>query len=129
MKMDGLIRTCFRSSLRPSMRSSLRSLSYGFNGHRDHSSSSSSSHKGILVPGFLAASGFIFYFSEKKKISAKSEEKVEKVYTAEEVSKHNTKDSIWVTYKGNVYDVTEFARSHPGGETNLMLAAGKDLGK
>lgn len=29
---------------------------------------------------------------------------------------------------GKVYDVTEFAQSHPGGKANIMLAAGGDLG-
>ena len=40
------------------------------------------------------------------------------------ISKHlNTK-----RIKGKVYDVTEFAQSHPGGKANIMLAAGGDLG-
>ena len=29
---------------------------------------------------------------------------------------------------GKVYDVTEFAQSHPGGKANIMLAVGGDLG-
>ena len=29
--------------------------------------------------------------------------------------------------KGKVYDVTEFAQSHPGGKSNILLAAGGDL--
>lgn len=46
-------------------------------------------------------------------------------YTAEEVSKHVTKDSrVWVTYKDGVYDVTEWVDLHPGGASRLMLAAG-----
>ena len=31
------------------------------------------------------------------------------------------------TIKGRVYDVTEFAQAHPGGMSNLLLAAGGDL--
>ena len=58
-----------------------------------------------------------------KDISAKDE----KVFTADEVSQHNSLESLWVSYKGKVYDVTEFAQSHPGGAKNLLLAAGKDL--
>ncbi|KAK9836142.1 hypothetical protein WJX81_004420 [Elliptochloris bilobata] len=42
----------------------------------------------------------------------------------EEVAKHRTRDSVWVTYKDGVYDVTEFAAAHPGGAARLMLAAG-----
>ena len=60
------------------------------------------------------------------KATAKAKEK--NVFTREEVGKHNTLESLWVTYQGNVYDVTEFAQSHPGGASNLILAAGKDLG-
>ena len=34
---------------------------------------------------------------------------------------------IKTTIKGRVYDVTEFAQAHPGGMSNLLLAAGGDL--
>lgn len=48
--------------------------------------------------------------------------------TIEEVQKHTTKDDLWTYYKGNVYNLTEFVSSHPGG--NLILkSAGKDLEK
>ncbi|KDD77101.1 oxidoreductase molybdopterin [Helicosporidium sp. ATCC 50920] len=47
------------------------------------------------------------------------------VYTKEEVAKHRTKETgIWVTYKDGVYDVTEWAAIHPGGEARIMMAAG-----
>lgn len=49
------------------------------------------------------------------------------VYSRLEVEKHKTTDSIWVTYKEGVYDVTAFVSNHPGGNDKLMLAAGKDL--
>ncbi|KAK9820662.1 hypothetical protein WJX74_001642 [Apatococcus lobatus] len=42
----------------------------------------------------------------------------------EDIAKHNRKDSVWVTYKDGVYDVTEFLEMHPGGASRLMLAAG-----
>ena len=42
----------------------------------------------------------------------------------EEVAKHRSRDSVWVTYKDGVYDVTDFAAMHPGGAARLMLAAG-----
>ncbi|CAH0727684.1 unnamed protein product, partial [Brenthis ino] len=44
-------------------------------------------------------------------------------YTADEVSKHDNKDSFWVTYRHGVYDVTSFLPSHPGGE-QILNAAG-----
>ena len=47
-------------------------------------------------------------------------------YSIEEVKKHTTKDSLWTYYKGEVYDVTEFIGSHPGGSL-ILNAGGKDL--
>ena len=46
----------------------------------------------------------------------------------EEVSQHNTAEKgIWVTYQGNVYDITEFIAHHPGGSQKVILAAGGAL--
>ncbi|KAI1723667.1 oxidoreductase molybdopterin binding domain-containing protein [Ditylenchus destructor] len=50
------------------------------------------------------------------------------VFRMDEVKKHNqTQDSkqrIWVTFKNGVYDVTDFAGSHPGGDKILLAAGG-----
>lgn len=47
------------------------------------------------------------------------------VYTQEEVTSHRTlEDGIWVTYKGGVYDITEFVAMHPGGDKILLAAGG-----
>lgn len=48
------------------------------------------------------------------------------LYSAEEVSKHDSTDSFWVTYKHGVYDVTTFLPSHPGGE-QILNAAGLSI--
>lgn len=45
----------------------------------------------------------------------------------EEVSKHQTAESLWVTYEGYVYDVTPFLDVHPGGRELLLTAGGMDL--
>jgi len=51
-----------------------------------------------------------------------------KEYTVDEVSKHNSPSTgIWVCYQGNVYDITEFVKNHPGGMQKIMLAAGKSI--
>lgn len=42
------------------------------------------------------------------------------------VAKHNTEDSCWVILYGNVYDVTEFLPSHPGGSKIILSLSGKD---
>ena len=47
-------------------------------------------------------------------------------YTADEVAKHNSRDSAWVVYDGKVYDLTDFVNLHPGGRSEILDAAGKD---
>lgn len=42
-----------------------------------------------------------------------------------ELAKHNTTKDAWIAIKGRVYDVTEFATLHPGGDI-LFTAAGAD---
>ncbi|KFA66307.1 hypothetical protein S40285_01866 [Stachybotrys chlorohalonatus IBT 40285] len=49
-----------------------------------------------------------------------------KIFSAAEVAKHNTPESCWVVLYGNVYDVTDFLPSHPGGSKIILSLAGKD---
>ncbi len=49
-----------------------------------------------------------------------------KVFSKEEISKHNTKEYLWCYYKTNVYDLTKFVDQHPGGYI-ILKAAGKNL--
>lgn len=49
-----------------------------------------------------------------------------KVYTVDEVAKHNTPQDAWVIIDGKIYDVTKFAPMHPGGTQILLDYAGKD---
>lgn len=42
------------------------------------------------------------------------------------VAKHNTPESCWVILYGDVYDVTEFLPSHPGGSKIILQLAGRD---
>lgn len=50
-----------------------------------------------------------------------------KEYTMEEVSQHNNPPSIWTVYKGDVYDITMYVDSHPGGVEILKPIYGKDM--
>lgn len=50
-----------------------------------------------------------------------------KVYSAEEVAKHNTSKSLWVIFNDKVYDVTEFSQDHPGGDDVMLEYGGKDI--
>ncbi|KAK1257896.1 hypothetical protein QJS04_geneDACA024203 [Acorus gramineus] len=49
-----------------------------------------------------------------------------KVYTLEDVSKHNTSEDCWLIINGKVYDVTKFLEDHPGGDEVLLSGTGKD---
>nr|XP_046198120.1 sulfite oxidase, mitochondrial isoform X1 [Oncorhynchus gorbuscha] len=47
------------------------------------------------------------------------------IYTQDEVTKHRSvEEGVWVTYKGSVYDITEFVSMHPGGDKILLAAGG-----
>ena len=48
------------------------------------------------------------------------------VYTSDQVAMHDGKqsDTVWMSYGGYVYDVTDFIANHPGGQEKILLAAG-----
>ncbi|XP_060905721.1 cytochrome b5 reductase 4 [Labrus mixtus] len=46
--------------------------------------------------------------------------------TQDELQKHSTRDDCWTCIRGMVYNVTPYMDYHPGGEEELMKAAGRD---
>jgi len=50
----------------------------------------------------------------------------EKEFSMDEVSKHNTKEDLWVVVKGVVLDVSDWLDEHPGGPQALMNFMGRD---
>ncbi|XP_039603800.1 cytochrome b5 reductase 4 isoform X1 [Polypterus senegalus] len=46
--------------------------------------------------------------------------------TEEELARHNKNDDCWICIRGLVYNVTPYMEYHPGGEDELMKAAGMD---
>uniref|UniRef100_A0A3P8Z8P5 Cytochrome-b5 reductase n=1 Tax=Esox lucius TaxID=8010 RepID=A0A3P8Z8P5_ESOLU len=46
--------------------------------------------------------------------------------TEEELQKHNTREDCWTCIRGMVYNVSPYMDYHPGGEEELMKAAGID---
>jgi L-lactate dehydrogenase (cytochrome) len=50
----------------------------------------------------------------------------QRVVTEEEVARHATQDDVWTVVDGVVYDLTEFAPSHPGGIQVILRHAHKD---
>ena len=49
------------------------------------------------------------------------------VITKEELAKHNTQNDCWVSFKGNVYNMTSYLSHHPGGVDIIMKYAGGDM--
>ena len=47
-------------------------------------------------------------------------------YSRAEVSKHNSHESNWIVVDDFVYDVTKFAKFHPGGKQFIDRVAGSD---
>jgi alkylation response protein AidB-like acyl-CoA dehydrogenase/predicted heme/steroid binding protein len=47
-------------------------------------------------------------------------------YTLDQVSVHNTASDCWIIINNQVYDVSRFLNSHPGGKSSIMAFAGKD---
>ena len=46
--------------------------------------------------------------------------------TYEEFSKHNKRDDQWIIINRKAYDITEFAKRHPGGAKIMNHYAGED---
>ncbi|NWH82644.1 NB5R4 reductase, partial [Piaya cayana] len=46
--------------------------------------------------------------------------------TEDELARHNKKEDCWICIRGFVYNVTPYMEYHPGGEDELMKAAGTD---
>ncbi|KAL4655598.1 sulfite oxidase, mitochondrial [Arapaima gigas] len=88
-----------------------------------------------LLAGLLAGSGAVLsyglYHNQAEQaatpVKSKEETSVLPIYTQEEVAKHcSPAKGVWVTYKGGVYDITDFVALHPGGD-KILLAAGGPL--
>ncbi|KAL1329286.1 hypothetical protein HN51_046408 [Arachis hypogaea] len=49
-----------------------------------------------------------------------------KIFTFEDVAKHNHKNDCWLIINGKAYDVTPFLDDHPGGDEVLLTSTAKD---
>lgn len=108
----------------------------GFDGNRNNQRNKSKwALKVAACSAVTLAASYPFY----KKLQAYSRAKTDpnndhidlskaKVYSIQDVAEHNNLDKgIWITYKGKVYDITNFVAHHPGGSHTIMLGAGGDV--
>jgi len=49
-----------------------------------------------------------------------------KLFTMEEINKHNTEEDCWIVIRDKVYDATEYLELHPGGIDSIIINAGED---
>ncbi|PSS24236.1 Delta(8)-fatty-acid desaturase, partial [Actinidia chinensis var. chinensis] len=49
-----------------------------------------------------------------------------KYVSQEELRKHDKPGDLWISIQGKVYDVTDWVKTHPGGDTPLLNLAGQD---
>ncbi|XP_065175205.1 sulfite oxidase-like [Sycon ciliatum] len=82
-----------------------------------------------LAAAVAGGVGLAAYLVLKKQPTSHAASKpIAREFSLQDVAEHNSLDKgVWVTYGENVYDVTSFVESHPGGMDKIMLAAGRDL--
>ncbi|XP_056418311.1 sulfite oxidase, mitochondrial isoform X2 [Hyla sarda] len=86
----------------------------------------------VTAGALLGLGSFLIFDMHQRQKVAQAESKKEPVpshvfpqYTREDVKKHtNPSDRIWVTYAGEVFDITDFVDLHPGGNKILLAAGG-----
>jgi nitrate reductase (NAD(P)H) len=49
-----------------------------------------------------------------------------KMFTMDEIKKHNTEHDVWIIVNNKVYDCTEYLELHPGGIDSITINAGDD---
>jgi nitrate reductase (NAD(P)H) len=49
-----------------------------------------------------------------------------KIFTMDEIEKHNTEHDVWIIVNDKVYDCTEYLELHPGGADSILINAGAD---
>ena len=99
--------------------------------NNDNKQTGAATATGLLFAGFL---GMFSALKEAKYSFGDTDDNGDvarstvRILRREEVKRHRSlEDGVWVTYKDGVYDITNYLRSHPGGDEKLLMAAGEDL--
>lgn len=59
-------------------------------------------------------------------VQIKKDNEDRKLFTMEEIKKHNTTEDVWIIVNSRVYDCTEYLELHPGGIDSITINAGAD---
>lgn len=70
------------------------------------------------------ASGQLAFALDAQKLGPSEKER--EVLEWSEIAKHNTPEDCWMVLNGTVYDITDYAKVHPGGSSILHKFAGQD---
>lgn len=86
--------------------------------------------KKILIIAFLVlivviAGIIVLKTMNNNSSNSNTQQTVTKQITSTEVAAHNTSSSCWTVINGNVYDVTDYIPTHPGG-SRILQACGID---
>jgi len=89
---------------------------------KDGTSAFSGQHGGQATPTSVLSGLIIGTLSG----SSTTEPPVAKTYTSAQVASHNSGSSCWGVVNKNVYDLTSYVSSHPGGASAINALCGKD---
>ena len=89
---------------------------------KDGTSAFSGQHGGQATPTSVLSGLIIGTLSG----SSTTEPPVAKTYTSAQVASHNSGSSCWGVVNKNVYDLTSYVSSHPGGASAIQALCGKD---
>ncbi|PIA38264.1 hypothetical protein AQUCO_02800143v1 [Aquilegia coerulea] len=62
----------------------------------------------------------------KKSVSSPIMNTSTRMYSLDDVKKHNSAESAWIIVRSYVYDCTPFLKEHPGGIDSILINAGSD---
>lgn len=90
---------------------------------KDGTAAFSGQHSGAQTPVSVLAGFLIGTLASSGTVDPPP---VAKTYTSAQVAQHSTRTSCWGVVNKNVYDLTSYVGSHPGGASAITALCGKD---